>query len=321
MKNRSCRPASLAVDHFNRFTRMISMTNFIPPELDLQGESQVKSGTFHPLWTPKSYTMERQNLYVQRYRQESTILGRGSSGPFQEGLPRGDIDTLRGLLLQRKGSENHPGKYYYSQGNQWLPSAMEILKEKEDLLREQWKRYVQSRINIGEQPPSQMPRHLQEPRERLEAQRIVLEEEIEVLQDLLARAEEAKQTRDKKQVPPQYWGAGRLHDGILVEFCGWDVSKNSAGILAVDDPSSPFNGMEIWRLKAQVVNPLHAEFRLRQREEATAVEAENRPRRNVPFPPVPQYDPKTDQIQYPGSWSNQTIRKIKYGEEVNTQGE
>jgi hypothetical protein len=77
--------------------------------------------------------------------------------------------------------------------------------------------------------------------------------------------------------------------------------------------------MAIWRLKAQVVNPLHAEYRLRQREEAAAAKAENRPRRNVPFPPIPQYDPATDQIQYPGSWSNTTIRKIKYGEQVNAQ--
>ena len=170
-------------------------------------------------------------------------------------------------------------------------------------------------MNVGEREPKTWPAHLQEQKERLAAKRQVTEEEIQELEKLLAAAETAKSQREKIVVNPRHWGSGRLHDGILVEFCGWDVSKNSAGILAVDDPISPFNGLEIWRLKSQIVNPLHAEFRLRQREEVAAAESENRKRREVAFPPVPQYDPETDTIQYPGDWSNTTIRKIKYGDE------
>lgn len=229
---------------------------------------------------------------------------------MREGIPRGNADALRGLLLQLKGSDQEPGRFYYPEGNKWLQCTLENLREKEKQLQKQWKSHVQSRVDIGERPPKEWPRYLAEPRDRLEAQKLVAEEEIKVLEGLLEKAEAEKHQREKRRVRPRFWGAGNLSGGTLVEFCGWDVRKNDEGILAVDDPSSPYDTMEIWRLKSQVLNPLFHEYRLRQRLETKAALEENRPRKNVPFPVPPSYDMESDQIEYQG-YSNATIRKVK----------
>jgi len=93
------------------------------------------------------------------------------------------------------------------------------------------------------------------------------------------------------------------------------LAKNEEGILCIDDPDSPYNGMEIWRVKSQVVNPLHFEFRVRQRKETQAALDENRPRRNTLFPQPPTFDQKSGNIEYPGDYDPSTIRKLKLEDE------
>ena len=253
------------------------------------------------------------NPYIERCRRESYILEFNRNRThLNPSVIEGNPDNLKSHLLQIKG--NDQGVYFDSRHKE-VPSGLSRLKEQEQALEKEWKQHVESRINQGEKPPKKWPLDLQDKKDRLEARKMVAEEEVKWLEEQLVKAEEEKHKREKKPANSRLSGAGRLSNGVLVEFCDWPVSKNSEGILAINDPSSPFNTMEIWRLKSEVLNPLDAEHRLRQREEVKAALAENRKRNHVAYPSVPVYIKEKDQIQYPGNYHNETIKKLKQSEE------
>jgi len=255
------------------------------------------------------------NQYYETYRQQSHIFGPKIGSSMSEPVIEGNSDNLRSHLIRIQGSDKEPGKYYYPEGNQWRICTLENLKEQEKELAVDWQNHIESQVNIGERPPTKWPEHLQDKKERLAAKKQVAAEEVKWLEIKLTEAEQDKKVREKKPVQPKFWGAGRLRDNILVEFCGWDVAKNSDGILAIDDPSSPYNTMEIWRLKSEVLNPLDVEHRIRQKQEVKAALAENRPKKPVPYPPVPTYSQVSDQIEYPGCYDPSIIRKLKQSAE------
>ncbi len=249
------------------------------------------------------------NRFISIYQNQSTILG-PSSGPsmMTEFVVRGNLDNLRGHMLQIKGGTD--GDYLNSQGKR-VPSKLVLLQGQQKDLEDQWERFCQSRIAIGEPKPKTWPTHLKDLKDRLDAKLQVSLEEIAWLKMEIDAAEQGKASRERKTVPPQYWGTGQLRNGELVSFCGWSVEKDDTGLLRIQDPSSPYTGIEVWKMKSQVINPMQAEFRLRKREEEAAALAENRPRNNVLFPATPMYDKEHDNIEYPADYHLETLRKIK----------
>jgi len=252
-----------------------------------------------------------RNPYLGRLREESLILSDRTTGHLENPIIKSDIGNLRSHLLRLDASgTDKPGYYYYSDGKRWMPSTMTLLKEQEEKLQQDFENFVQSRLNIGDPKPTQWPPNLAERKEKLTAQVQICHEEIDKLKKLLQVAQDAKKVRENQPVNPRHWGAGQLKDNILVEFCGWVVAPDDTGLLRISDPNSPFNFIEIWRLKAQIVNPLHFEWRLRQRKERQLAEQENRKRKEVQFPKSPVWNKDTDLIEYEG-YSNETIKKIK----------
>ena len=254
--------------------------------------------------------MKKNNELVERYRRESPILGNRSAQWLDEPVFEGNQDNLKSHLLRLKGSDTHPELYYYPENRQWISCKLARLEKQEREIEKTWQRYRQDRIAIGELEPKSRPPHIQSEREKCKAKLQVCKEEIAWLEVKLNEAETAKTNRETKQVPPQFWTSGRLHNGILVEWAGWSIKKNGEGILCIDDVTSPYYSLPLWKFKSQVANPMFWEFSHRQKEEARAAEIDNRKRRNVPFPPVPIYDPATNTISYP-AYSPKTLSKIK----------
>ena len=224
----------------------------------------------------------------------------------------GNIDNLKSHLLQIKGNEN--GVYFDSHHLE-TPAQLTTLREQVEQLEIAWQQHVESTVNQGDKPPTNWPPHLQDKKEKLEARRIVAQEEVAWLEEKLVQGEQDKRTREKKPANSRLSGAGRLRDGILVEFCGWDVSKNSEGILCIDDPSSEFNTMPIWRLKSEILNIISQEFVLRHKKEEKAAVAEGRPKNTVKYPHTPTWNKDNDLIEYPGDYDPSVIRKLKHSVE------
>ena len=84
-------------------------------------------------------------------------------------------------------------------------------------------------------------------------------------------------------------------------------------MLRISDPSSPYNGMEIWRVKSQIVNPMFHEFKARGRAEAAEALAQNRKRKEILFPKPPVWYAESDVIEYPG-YAPEVLRKVKLDE-------
>ena len=257
--------------------------------------------------------METQNQYIERYRRESHILDFNRNRTYMNpSVVIGNIDNLKSHLLQIKG--NDQGVYFDSHHKE-VPSTISRLKEQEQQLAKKFRQYVESRVNMGDKPPTKWPPHLQDKKDRLVAKQQVASEEVKWLEEKLTQAEQEKHKREKKPANFRLSGAGRLSNGILVEFCGWNVSKNSEGILAIDDPTSIFNSMPIWRLKAQVLNPISQEFVLRHKKEEKAAVAESRPKNTVKYPVTPTWNKDNDLIEYPADYDPSIIRKLKHSEE------
>ena len=253
-----------------------------------------------------------ENRFISIYQSQSNILAPGAPSMMTEFVVKGNLDNLRSHMLRIKGGTD--GDYLNSQGKR-VPAKLIQLKEQKKNLEDQWERFCQSRIAVGEPKPKIWPEHLQEKKDKLQARLQVAQEEIAWLEKEIGSAEVGEAARKKKVVSPQHWGAGQLRNGELIEFCGWSVSPDSSGLLRILDPSSPFNGLAIWRLKSQVVNPLHYEYRVRMRKEAGAAQAENRKRKEVKFPKPPTFDQKSGNIEYPGDYDPSTIRKLKLQDE------
>ncbi len=252
------------------------------------------------------------NRLISIYQSQSTILAPGAPSMMTEFVVKGNLDSLRSHMLRIKGGAD--GDYLNSQGKR-VPAKLIQLKEQKKNLEEQWEKFCKSRIAVGEPKPKIWPSHLKDLKDRLDAKFIVAEEEIAWLEKEINAAEQGKAIRERKTVQPQHWGAGQLRDGLLIEFCGWSVQPDDNGLLRISDTSSPYDGMEIWRLKSQVINPLHAENRLRLRKEASAAQAENRKRKEVKFPKPPTFDHRSGNIEYPGDYDPSTIRKLKLEDE------
>ena len=177
----------------------------------------------------------------------------------------GNADNLKSHLVEIQG--NGDGKFYDPQNRRYFPAKLIKLTAQLEDLNEEFERFVETRLSFGDPKPKTWPPELMEKKEELSARIKVAKEEIQWLESKIKEAEAEKVAKEKEPVKRHFWGSGRLSQGQLVEFCGWDVGKNEEGVLCIDDETSDFHGMEIWRLKSQVINPMHAEFRLRERLE------------------------------------------------------
>jgi len=265
------------------------------------------------------------NRFLEKYRQDSQILHPVHS-VLNDPVILKDVNNLRNHLARLQGAPGKNGKFFdptnegpYPGEKQrergFVPCKLSRLKEQQEDLQKKWEKHVQSRLDIGDKRPTRWPEHLEEERLKLAAKILVCEEEINHLQHHLEKAKE-KQAKNRGSLlsgDPMFWGSGRLKDGQLCEIAGWKVEPDKDGLLCIQDETSPYSGLPVWKFKSQIVNPMHAEYRLRKREELKAAERESRNRREVKFPQPPVLN-KNGLIEYPG-YHNDTIKKLKTQDE------
>ena len=253
------------------------------------------------------------NEYLERYRRQSTILnGYQNASSMNQPLIPGNPSNLNSHLLQLLGGDQNSKnpRHYLAPENKWVQGRIPYLREELVQLEKKWEQHCLSELKIGNVKPREWPDDLRDKKLKAEARLEISLEEQQELQRLIDQAEQDKKAREKKPTNSRLSGAGRLSNGVLVEFCDWNVSMNSEGILAIDDTSSPFNTMEIWRLKAEVLNVISQENVLRHKTEEQQALKEGRSRRKVPYPQTPIWNRNNDLIEYIGI-DNSIIRKLK----------
>ena len=250
-----------------------------------------------------------QNIYIEKYRKESIILdGNRNGNSLNQPVVIGNPDNLKSHLLQIRGNEN--GVFFDSHHHE-VPARITTLREQEQKLEKEWKAHLQERINLGERPPQEWPLHLQDRKDRLAAKKLVAEEEIEWLEQKLQEAEEQKaKSRGSLLTHPKYWGGGSLRNGILESVGPWQVSQNEDGMLCINDETSPYHTMPVWRFRSQITNPMSMEYSHRLRSEERNALAEGRKRNVVGYPKPPVWSKDSDLIEYEG-YHNDIIKKLK----------
>jgi hypothetical protein len=265
-----------------------------------------------------------ENRFLEKYRKESQVLNPVNNVMNDPFIPS-DLNNLRTHLYKIQGVPGQNGNFYDPTNGQsfpgdkagqkgFVPSKQARLKNQLRELGKEFEKYVRQRVAEGEKPPTAWPPHLEDKKLELEAKIQITSEEIEKLKELITTVEERQKTARPSLISgnPMYWGTGRLQDGQLVEIAGWRVAMDETkGVLCIQDETSPYNGLEVHRFKALVVNPAHMEYRLRHRKEAAEALAQNRPRKTVNFPAVPVYNRQSDTLEFPGDWDPSVIRKIK----------
>ena len=250
------------------------------------------------------------NQYLERYRRESYILEHNRNATYMNpSVIIGNTDNLKSHLLRIKG--NSDGIYFDSHFKE-TPSTLTILREKQKALEQKWEQHCLDQLKIGNVRPKQMPAEMQEESDKLIARVKVTEEEISWLEQKLQEAQE-QQAKSKGSLleHPRHWGSGSLRHGVLESIGPWCVGMHpEKKVLCIQDDSSPYNGLEIHRFKALVLNPMGMEFAYRHKQEEKAAVAEGRPKKVVKYPDPPSWNPETDVIEYYGI-SNAVIKKLK----------
>jgi hypothetical protein len=257
---------------------------------------------------------DTDNQYVKRLRKLSPILNPAQRNTQNISVVEHDIQNLQSNIFLIEGGTSEPGKYWDSERKAfiiaYLPSRKNDLKK----IEEKYKIEKQTALNNGDKPLTEWPEHLLQEKKECQARILIYEEEVSWLKEKIKKAEATAEANkiNKSGINPdrRQWGAGKLKDGILVEVAGQKVSPNKSGILEISDPNSPYFSMPVWKWKAEVVNPMFAEFRLRCRNEDKAALLENRPKKAIAFPPAPIFDKKSGNIEY-YQYSSKTLSKLK----------
>lgn len=253
--------------------------------------------------------MEKPNIFLERFRGQSIILnGNRQGSDLNQPVIVGNPSNLQSHLMQIRGNENG---IYFDSHHKEVPATLSTLKKKKKELQQRWEQHCVDQLKIGNRKPQIWPQDLQEEKLRLEARRMVANEEVRWLEDKLQEAQEA-QSKSKGSLlsHPKFWGATQLQENRVTQIGPWSVEPDSEGLLRIADPDSPYNTMPVWRFKSEILKPMGLEFAHRHKQEETEAVAEARKRKKVLYPAPGKWNKENDLVEYE-NYSNETIKKLK----------
>lgn len=205
------------------------------------------------------------------------------------------IDQVENLLIQWRGERDgliRAGNLYP------MPSILLDGKNRLRAVRDEFKSLKQKAVNEGRVPPEEPPMDLHDRRLQAEAQTDAARANVRLLEGMLKSLSEEE---DKKRaiLPKGPTGAGKLQGGKLCIVDGQRVSPSPDGILFIDEPRSPYNGLLVPDYRVHIVKPWlrqKGEFRERMEkfdlakrhaDEIGAAFAGKQPQK-PPWPPIPK---------------------------------
>lgn len=262
-------------------------------------------------------TNNNSNFFLGQFRNLSPILNPRQRSERNGIFNENSVADLKARITLIGGTSETPGKFWNASKEKHEVALLAARKNDLAAVEELYKDYVQKQLNSGNQAPSEWPPELAAKKQEVEARIQVHEEELAWLKDKLKAAEELEESikPDKNSAGlfanKAMWGISKLRDGILDSIAGQKCEVNKAGVLYISDEKSPYFGLQVWKFKSLVTNPMFEEYRLRCRIEEKTALAENRPRKIVKFPGAPSYDKKSGNIEYPAGYSSKILQKIK----------
>jgi len=265
--------------------------------------------------------------YLKQFRQASSIIGEGI---LVEGESTGRPNYFRQLIIEIEGTKETPGFVFYKSEKNFQRSLIGRQKDKLSDLQGRFTEWQNKIRNQGDLPPKEWPEFLANERNRIEAKIQVYNEEVVELKRRLKEAEdiEASVKPEESECLPTdkgLWGNGRLRNGMLVSIGGQKTAmknmnadeenedgKDPEYIMCIADDRSPYNNMEVWRFKSEVMKALSIEMGYRQRLENKRAKAEDRAAKILrSWPEAPSWDAKTKTVTLPDSYSDFTKNKLK----------
>jgi hypothetical protein len=207
----------------------------------------------------RRYPVGKYPLYdrvFDRRRVNSDILNAGSK---HVGIHTKFFDeaNCRQYELQFIGAETKKGKKYFENGDGDLEMAwLFAAEEKLNGLDKEFKEYQDRSRKEGRTIPTEWPKELFEKKLKYEARLDVLTEEYLFIKDLLKQYEskaEVKLAQGILRSGPV--GSGKMRNGTLVLIDGQPVRKLDSGLLIINCPSSPYNGMSVPDYRDQIIRP------------------------------------------------------------------
>ena len=248
------------------------------------------------------------NRFIERYRDQSIILGNRNGNTLNQPVIEGNVSNLQSHLMQIKGNEQ--GIYFDSHHKEVL-ATLTTLREQEKELAQRWDQHCTDQLKIGNLRPKRMTPKMQEQQDKISARLQVTEEEIEELERLLSAAmKQQAKSKGSLLTHPKHWGSGSLRNGVLESIGPWTVEPDSEGLLRISDPDSPYHTMPVWRFKAEILKPMSMENVYRHKQEETEALKLNRPRQKVMYPIPGKWNKDSDLIEYE-NYHNDIIKKLK----------
>lgn len=260
--------------------------------------------------------------YVARYTAESYILNPGTGRGLEPMIDSNNLDSLQRELTRIQGANGgeHHGEYHLpdvrnSAGGHWHLSRLFDLRRQLKDIETKFKIYQKAMVNAGNAKPNTYPEEMAEEHAVVTAKIKVCEAEIEKLNSLIRPLLEVKAEAESAILPRRQWNICETdEDGILTKIGGMLCSRqdpeDDTSILVIRDERSPFDGMFVWRFKAQILGAIVRETSYRQNTERKLAVKEGRPAQPIPHVATPIFNADTQSIEYPG-YSNSVLKKIK----------
>ncbi len=163
-----------------------------------------------------------------------------------------------------------------------------------------FKNYSQQQINEGNRPAEELPPNLLEEFLRYSAKVDLSDKELAIITAKLETFADEKEKQElEAMLKPGQWSTARIKYGVLSSIGGQKVSLNKRNILAINDPRSPYDTLEVWRYKAEVLIPMAKERSFLNRAEEKLAKAEKRLPKKKKVK-SPKFNKKMSMIEYPG---------------------
>jgi hypothetical protein len=214
----------------------------------------------------RRYKIGQFPMYDRQFdalKAHSAILAGQQGIPNVYSLNLADLQALKFHLYERIGDKDR--KIWKNKLE--LPC---LLKEAEDNIKainKEFENIQQSARNAGRPIPKNRPKEMLHRLWKSEAREDIIKAEIETLErwikDLESKTEEEAKEKVLQHGP---LGIGRMRGGILYDVDGQRVKIDKKGILSINQPGSPYDGMLASDYFETIVKPWSAANAVLQKE-------------------------------------------------------
>lgn len=198
----------------------------------------------------RRYKIGTEPIYDRKFealKSHSQILTKNdnvSAPAMGTAINLNDRSGLETQLVELIGGISNPGHFFNLPERKWMKGQLIVATDALNQIEHDFLSYQQQKVNNGYERPEEMPKEMRERQLELEAQHDVLKAETEKLQMLLKTKFTDPEEAERKAQMLRY-GMQQASKGSPPYVMDGQRCGIVNGLLCIDDPASPYDGMMV----------------------------------------------------------------------------